>query len=298
MITIASNTRLGWIGTGVMGGAMCGHLLAQGYSLTLYSRTRQKAEKLLEAGANWADSPRAVAEQSDVVFTIVGFPADVREVCLGEQGVLAGGRPGLVLVDMTTSPPSLASEIYAAAKDQGVHALDAPVTGGDVGAREARLSIMVGGDREAFDAVLPLFQVMGKNIIYHGPAGAGQHAKVCNQIAITGLMIAMCESLVYGLRAGLDLEKVVQSIRGGAAGSWALDNLAPRVLKGNFEPGFFIEHFVKDMRIALDEAARMNLALPGLALVHQLYTAMQAQGHGKKGTQALFLALKQLSNLP
>jgi len=290
-------TRVGWIGTGVMGAAMCGHLLDRGYSATVYNRTRAKAEPLIQRGATWADSPKAVAENSDVIFTIVGFPSDVREVILGPNGVLAGAAPGSIVVDMTTSEPSLAVEIYQAAKSKGVAAIDAPVSGGDVGAREARLSIMIGGDKEAVEAVRPLFECMGKTIVHQGPAGAGQHTKMVNQILIATNMIGVCEALLYGYKAGLDLETVLQSVCGGAAGSWSLSNLAPRMLKRNFDPGFFVEHFIKDMGIALAEARRMGLCLPGLALAEQLYQAVKAQGHGKKGTHALLLALAKLSNI-
>ncbi len=290
-------TRIGWIGTGVMGNSMCGHLLAAGYPCTVYNRTREKAANLMERGARWADSPRAVAEQSDVVFTIVGYPKDVREVYLGEQGILAGARPGTVIVDMTTSEPALAVEIYEAAKAKGVHAVDAPVSGGDVGAREARLSIMIGGDEEVVRAIWPLFECMGKTIVYQGPAGSGQHTKMVNQILVAGTMISVCEALLYGYKAGLDLNTVLKSVSSGAAGSWTLSNLAPRMLAGNYEPGFFVEHFVKDMEIALNECRRMNLALPGLALVHQLYVALKAQGRGRNGTQALILALAELSRV-
>jgi len=288
-------TRIGWIGTGVMGSSMCGRLMAQGYSVTVFNRTRRKAQRLLDQGATWADSPQAIAEQSDVTFTIVGFPRDVQQLHLGDGGILAAAKSGSVVVDMTTTKPSLAVEIYKAAKGKGVEAIDAPVSGGDVGARNGTLSIMIGGDKQAVDFIMPLFEVMGKSIVYQGPAGSGQHAKMCNQIQIAGTMIGMCECLLYGAKAGLDLETMLQSIRGGAAGCWSLDHLAPRVLKRNFDPGFFVEHFIKDMRIALEEAGRMNLCLPGLALVHQLYVAVAAQGHGKNGTQALMLALEQLS---
>lgn len=298
MPSLTMSTPIGWIGTGVMGQSMCGHLLNHGYRVSVYSRTRSKAEGLLQAGAVWADSPREVARGSQVVFTMVGFPEDVREVYFGDNGVLAGAQPGSVFVDMTTTEPSLAVAIHAEASGHGCQSLDAPVSGGDVGAREARLSIMVGGDADAFAAVTPLLEVMGKNIVYQGPAGAGQHAKMCNQIVIAGTMIGVCESLLYGTRAGLDMEKVLQSIRTGAAGCWTLENLAPRILKRNFDPGFFVEHFIKDMGIALEESRRMNLTLPGLALAHQLYTAVQGQGHGKKGTHALMLALEQLSRNP
>jgi 3-hydroxyisobutyrate dehydrogenase len=290
-----ADTRVGWIGTGIMGQSMCGHLLARGYSVTLFSRTRAKAEALLAAGAAWAESPREVAERSDVVLTMVGFPRDVRDVYFGADGVIAGARGGSILVDMTTTEPSLAVEIHAAAKQKGAAAVDAPVSGGDVGARNATLSIMVGGEAAAVAAVRPFFEILGKNIVHQGGPGAGQHAKMCNQIVIAGTMVGVCESLVYGRRAGLDLETMLTSIRSGAAGCWTLENLAPRVLKRNFEPGFLVEHFVKDMGIALEEARRMKLALPGLALVHQLYVALQGQGGGRFGTHALVLALERLS---
>jgi len=295
MYTLLSETRIGWVGTGVMGASMCGHVLRQGYAVTVYNRTKAKAQPLLDAGARWADSPKDVAQQSDVVFTIVGFPEDVWEVYLSDNGLLAGAKAGSILVDMTTTRPSLAREIYEAAKAKQVSTIDAPVSGGDVGAKEAKLSIMVGGDKDAVDTVWPLMGLMGKNVVYQGGAGAGQDTKMCNQIVIAGTMVGVCESLLYGYRAGLDLENVLKSISGGAAGCWSLTNLAPRVLKRNFDPGFFVEHFIKDMGIAIDEAKRMNLALPGLALVHQLYLACQAQGHGKAGTHALVLALEQIS---
>lgn len=290
-------TRVGWIGLGVMGRWMCQHVMSKGYSATVYNRTRDKAQPLLDLGAAWADSPRAVAERSDVVFAIVGFPKDVREVFLGPQGALAGSRPGSILVDMTTSEPSLAREIYEAAKTKGVGSLDAPVSGGDVGAREARLSIMVGGDAEVVEAVRPLFECMGKTIVHQGGPGAGQHTKMVNQILIATNMIGVCEALLYGYKAGLDLNTVLQSVGGGAAASWSLNNLGPRIIQRNFEPGFFVEHFIKDMGIALAEAERMNLCLPGLALAKQLYEAVRAHGLGRKGTHALMIALERLSNI-
>jgi 3-hydroxyisobutyrate dehydrogenase len=288
-------TRIGWIGTGVMGSSMCGHLMAAGYRATVFNRTAAKAQPLVEKGASLADSPRAVAEASDVVFAIVGFPRDVREVTLGEQGTLAGARPGTVLVDMTTSEPALAIEIDRAAKAKKVLAVDAPVSGGDVGAREARLSIMVGGEKAVVDALRPLFETMGKTIVHQGPSGAGQHTKMVNQILIASNMIGVCEALLYSFKAGLDLNVVLQSVGSGAAGSWSLNNLGPRMIAGNFEPGFFVEHFIKDMGIALAEARRMQLSLPGLALADQLYQAVAAQGYARKGTQALLLALADLS---
>lgn len=289
--------KIGWIGTGVMGSSMCGHLIAAGYAATVYNRSPEKAKGLVEKGAALAKSPRAVAEASDVVFTIVGYPKDVREVILGEDGVLSGARAGTTIVDMTTSEPALAVEIAEAAQAKGVHSVDAPVSGGDLGAREARLSIMVGGEADAVERIRPLFELMGKTIVHHGPAGSGQHVKMVNQILIATNMIGVCEALLYGYKAGLDLEKVLQSVGGGAAGSWSLNNLGPRILANNFAPGFYVEHFLKDMGIALAEARRMRLALPGLALGEQLYEAVAAQGRERDGTQALIHALARLSNL-
>jgi 3-hydroxyisobutyrate dehydrogenase len=290
-------TRVGWIGTGVMGSSMCGHLMAAGYRATIYNRTIGKTRALAEKGAAVAESVAAVTRASDVVFTIVGYPHDVRAVTLGEAGILASARPGTVVVDMTTSEPALAAEIHVAAKAKGLHAVDAPVSGGDIGAREARLSIMIGGDKEVAQALKPLFETMGKTIVYQGPAGSGQHTKMVNQILITTNMIGVCEALLYGYKAGLDLNTVMQSVSTGAAGSWSLSNLGARMIAGNFEPGFFVEHFLKDMAIALAESRRMNLALPGLALAEQLYRAVEAQGFGRKGTQALLLALADLSRV-
>ena len=290
-------TRIGWIGTGVMGLSMCGHLIENGYRTSVYNRTKKKAGPLLKAGAEWLPSPREVAEKSDVVFTIVGFPADVREVYFGRDGVLAGLGKGGVAVDMTTTEPSLAVEIYGAARKLGIKTVDAPVSGGDTGARNAALSIMAGGDRAVVGGLMPLFGLMGKNIVYHGKAGSGQHAKMCNQIMVSGLMIGMCETLLYAYKSGLDPSKMLESVGRGAAASWMLDNLAPRILKGDFNPGFYVEHFIKDMGIALAEAERMDLVLPGLSLVRELYVAAMAQGHGRKGTQALILALEAVSGI-
>ena len=294
---MVNNPQIGWIGTGTMGVSMCGHLLNNGLRVTVFNRTKAKAQPLLDKGATWVDSPRAVAEQSDVTFTMVGFPQEVRDVYFGKNGVLAGVKHGAVLVDMTTTAPSLAQEIYAAAKAKDAQAIDAPVSGGDIGARNATLSIMVGGDREAVEEVKPLFQALGKIIVHQGGAGAGQHAKLCNQIVITGTMIGVCESLLYGYKAGLNLDTLLQSIRGGSAACWTLDNLAPRILNNNFDPGFFVDHFVKDMGIALEEARHMELKLPGLELAHSLYRHVQALGYGRKGTHALMLALVEMSKV-
>lgn len=290
-------TRIGWIGTGVMGSSMCGRLIGAGYSATVFNRTPTKAEGLVARGAKLAGSPAEVAAASDVVFTIVGHPADVREVILGERGVLSAARPGTTLVDMTTSEPSLAVEIAEAAGAKGVAALDAPVSGGDVGAREGRLSIMIGGDAAAVDSLRPLFEVMGKTIVRQGGPGAGQHAKMVNQTLIAANMVGVCEALLYAHKAGLDPTTVLESVATGAAGSWSLSNLAPRMIAGDYEPGFFVEHFLKDMGIALAESRRMGLAMPGLALAEQLYRALAAQGMARKGTQALILALADLSRV-
>jgi 3-hydroxyisobutyrate dehydrogenase len=290
-------TRIGWIGTGVMGASMCGHLIEKGFAVTVHNRTRSKAEALLAKGASWADSPKEAAGQSDVVFSMVGFPSDVREVMLGARGALAGSREGDILVDMTTSEPSLAMEIAEQAKAKGVYSVDAPVSGGDIGAREARLSIMVGGEKGVVQALQPCWEAMGKTIVHQGGPGTGQHTKMVNQTLIASNMIGVCEALLYAHKAGLDLETVMQSVASGAAGSWSLSNLGPRIMRNNFDPGFFVEHFIKDMGIALDEAQRMGLSLPGLALAKQLYLAVAAQGHGRAGTHALHLALASLSRI-
>lgn len=294
---VPGQTRIGWIGTGVMGAHMCGHLIRKGFSATVFNRSRAKAESLLALGANWATTPRELAERSDVIFSIVGFPGDVRQVILGADGALGGTKPGAILVDMTTSEPSLAVEIADAARVRGVHSVDAPVSGGDVGAREARLSIMVGGDKDVVEALRPCFETLGKTIIHQGGPGAGQHTKMVNQTLIASNMIGVCEAMLYAYKAGLDLNRVLESVAPGAAGSWSLSNLAPRMIANNFDPGFFVEHFIKDMGIALSEANRMGIALPGMALAKQLYEALKAQGHGRDGTHALLLALASLSGI-
>ncbi|MEI8014630.1 MAG: NAD(P)-dependent oxidoreductase [Nitrospira sp.] len=289
-----ANRTIGWIGTGVMGSSMCGHLLTDGYRVTIHSRTKSKAQPLLDRGAQWAENPRAVAAESDVLFTMVGFPQDVRTIYFDENGVLAGARAGMILIDMTTTQPALSREIAVVSSVKGLAAIDAPVSGGDVGARNASLSIMIGGDTASVQAVMPLFELLGKKIVHQGEPGAGQQAKLCNQIVIAGTMVGVCESLLYGYKAGLDLNRMLESIRGGAAACWTLDNLAPRILQRNFDPGFFVEHFIKDMGIALEDSKRMGLVLPGLTLVHQLYQTVQTLGHGRSGTHALMLALEDL----
>lgn len=289
--------RIGWVGTGVMGAAMCGHVLAAGYQVTVTSRTAAKAQPLLEAGAVWADTPAEAAAASDISFAIVGYPRDVREVFLGPNGLLAGAAEGDAVVDMTTSEPSLAMEIAQRAGAAGVGAVDAPVSGGDVGARNGTLSIMAGGAEETVERVRPVLETMGSAVIRQGGPGAGQHTKAVNQILIAAGMIGVAEALLYGRRAGLDLDKVMESVSGGAAGSWSLSNYGPRMLSGDFRPGFFVDHFVKDMGIARQEAAEMNLPVPGLALAHELYVSLQAHGLGQKGTHSLILGMARLAGM-
>jgi 3-hydroxyisobutyrate dehydrogenase len=274
---------------------MCGHLLAAGHEVKVHTRTKASAESTLAAGAQWCETPGDVARGSEFVFTIVGYPADVRAVYLGEGGLVDQAAPGSVLVDMTTSEPALATEIYQAALARGMAALDAPVSGGDLGARGASLAIMVGGEQEPFDRTLPLFEKMGKNIRLMGGPGAGQHTKMSNQILIAGTMVGVVESLLYAVKSGLDVDGVIDVIGSGAAGSWSINNLGRKIAKDDYDPGFFIKHFVKDMGIALAEARRMGIALPGLALVEQLYIAAMAQGLENMGTQALYIALKNLN---
>ena len=288
-------SNIGWIGTGVMGGPMAGHLIKAGHHLAIFTRTKSKAKELIDAGAKWANSSQEAAKDQDFVCTMVGYPQDVRKVVFGKESIVNTIKPGSIFIDFTTSKPSMAMEIAEALEKKGVSSLDAPVSGGDVGAREGTLSIMVGGDEKAFNVAKPILEKLGKTIILQGGPGAGQHTKMCNQIQIAGTMIGMIEALVYGAKTGLDLETMLHSISGGAAGCWSLDNLAPRILKGDMEPGFFVDHFVKDMSIALEEAQRMQLSLPGLALVHQLYVTVQALGAGRKGTQALYLALQRMA---
>ncbi len=289
--------KIGWVGTGVMGKSMCAHILKAGYHISVYNRTKEKAKELIEGGAQWCSNPKKVAEICDIVFTIVGFPQDVEEVYLGENGILKGIREGSIIVDMTTSEPSLAQKIYNVAKKKNVNSIDAPVSGGDVGAREGTLAIMAGGDKEVYDKVLPLFKLMGKNIAYMGKAGSGQHTKMSNQILIASTMIGVVESLLYAYKANLDLSEVINVIGKGAAGSWSINNLGPRIVEGNFDPGFFIKHFVKDMGIALQEAKRMNLSLPGLSLVNQFYISAVALGFENLGTHGLYKVLAKMNGI-
>lgn len=289
--------KIGWIGTGIMGSSMAGHLRGGGHEVYVFNRTRQKAESILERGGRWCDSPADMAGKAEIIFTMVGTPADVEEVYLGPRGVLSVKGACRIAVDMTTSQPSLARKIFTAAAEKGISSLDAPVSGGDIGARNAALAIMVGGEKGTYDEVVPLFRLMGRNIAYLGEAGMGQHTKMCNQILVAGNMIGACEALLYASRIGLDEGSVIDIIGKGAAASWAINNYGPRILQGDFSPGFMVNHFVKDMEIALKEAAAAGLALPGLALVHQLYVALQAQGQGACGVQALIRVLKSLSGM-
>ncbi|MCM3003121.1 NAD(P)-dependent oxidoreductase [Priestia koreensis] len=279
---------VGFIGTGVMGKSMASHLMNAGHDVHVYTRTKEKAVELIESGAVWCETPKEVAQSSDVIITMVGYPSDVEEIYLGENGLLAHAKKGTYFIDMTTSKPSLAVQIHEKANEQGMYSLDAPVSGGDVGAREATLTIMVGGDEEAFQACKPILELLGSNVILQGDAGAGQHTKMCNQIAIASNMMGVSEAIVYAEKAGLNPESVLKSISSGAAGSWSLSNLAPRMIKGDFEPGFYIKHFIKDMGIALEEAEAMNMNVPGLQQAKKLYDSLASRGKGDKGTQALY----------
>lgn len=281
--------KIGWVGTGIMGLSMAGH------DLHVFNRTKSKAEKLLDRGGAWHDSPASVAGNSEIVFTIVGFPSDVEEIYFGESGIMSSEKHPAILVDMTTSKPSLAKRIAEVSSQSGIESLDAPVSGGDIGARNATLAIMVGGDKKTFDEVLPLFHLMGETISYMGGSGAGQHTKMCNQILVAGTVIGACESLFYASKLGLDEQAIIDVIGKGSARSWLINNLGPRIVKKDYEPGFMVDHFIKDMGIALDEAAAAGFSLPGLALVRQLYTELKAQGYGRSGIQALILALKKLN---
>ncbi len=287
--------NIAWIGTGIMGSPMCGHLLAAGNSVSVYTRTRAKAKSVLDAGAVWAETPAAATGRAEIIFSIVGFPHDVEEIYFGDDGILSGLKPGSVIVDMTTSSPDLAARIAKAAATVGAGAIDAPVSGGDVGAREATLAIMCGGDSASFSRVKPLLETMGKTVELMGPAGAGQHTKMANQILIAGTMIGVVESLIYSDAAGLDVSHVIDVIGSGAASSWSINNLGRRIARGDMAPGFMIRHFVKDMGVALAEAKRMGIALPGLALVEQFYEAALAQDLGDRGTQALYEVIRTLN---
>ena len=295
--TNPSDIKIGWIGTGIMGAPMAMHLVDAGYKVSVYSRTKSKSEKLIAKGCDWYDTPTGIAENCDVIFTIVGYPKDVEEVYFGDEGIMKTLKKDAVVIDMTTTLPGLAVRIDNAAREIGAWAVDAPVSGGEVGAINGALSVMIGGEEEVVKKVMPIMDVFSKNMVYQGKAGSGQHTKMCNQITIAGTMIGVCECLIYGHKAGLDLETVLSSIGKGAAACWTLDVLAPKIVHGDFEPGFMVEHFIKDLGIALEEAELMKLSLPGLALAKQLYLSLMAMGKGTKGTQALYLALEKMSGM-
>ncbi|MFM1831284.1 MAG: 2-hydroxy-3-oxopropionate reductase [Planctomycetota bacterium] len=286
--------RVAWVGTGVMGASMAGHLLEAGHAVCVHSRTRVRSQPLLDAGATWAESPAQAAEGVDAAFAMVGLPAEVEEVFLGPQGMLAATHlPGMV-IDMATSPPELARRIAQVARARGVGALDAPVSGGDVGARNATLSIMVGGEQADFERIKPLLACLGGTIVHHGPAGAGQLCKMVNQILVANSMVGACEAMVAAKAAGLDADRVLQSVSGGAAGSWTLQNLVPRMLRGDWNPGFFASHLAKDLRIAREQTQALGEPLPGLELSQRLFEGLEALGHGNLGTQALLKAWNEV----
>jgi 3-hydroxyisobutyrate dehydrogenase len=283
-----SNTVIGFIGLGVMGKSMAAHLLKAGFEVFVYTRTKDKSSELLSQGAKWAAAPKEIAQKANVIISMVGYPSDVEEIYLGDNGLIENGKQGTYLIDMTTSTPTLAVKIAEEAKKRGMESLDAPVSGGDIGARDAKLTIMVGGSSEAFEAVRPIFDILGSNVVHQGPAGSGQHTKMCNQIAIASNMIGVTEAISYAKKAGLDPDRVLRSISSGSAGSWSLSNLVPRMVEGDFEPGFYIKHFIKDMKIALDEAERMGMDAPGLSLSKSLYEGLAEAGEENSGTQALY----------
>lgn len=286
-MVVGGSTVVGFIGTGVMGKSMASHIMGGGFKLHVYNRTKSKTDELVQKGAVWESSAGEIAKKCDVIIAIVGFPNDVEEVFLGKQGLIENAKRGSIIIDMTTSRPDLAERIYRAAKEKGIAALDAPVSGGDRGAREARLSIMVGGDKETFDAVQPIFGRMGTSV-YQGGPGSGQKTKMANQIAIAAGMLGVCEAIAYSVKSGLDPKTVLKSIEGGAAGSWSLSNYGPRMIDGKFDPGFYVKHFIKDMRIAVDSAKSQGLDTPGLALALQLYEKLAAKGFDNLGTHALY----------
>ncbi|MCH5585633.1 NAD(P)-dependent oxidoreductase [Shimazuella sp. AN120528] len=285
------NTTIGFIGTGVMGKSMAAHLIQAGYSLLVYNRTKEKTDELVQMGATWKDTVAEVAQEADVIITMIGYPKDVETTYFGISGILANADAGTYVIDMTTSTPSLAKKIYQAAKETGIFALDAPVSGGDIGAKNGTLTIMVGGEETAFEAVSPILHIMGSNVILQGTAGAGQHTKMSNQIAIASGMMAVCEAILYAVNAGLNPTKVLKSIAAGSAGSWSLSNLGPRIIAEDYSPGFFVKHFIKDMNIALDSAKEMGIRTPGLELTKSLYEELAKKGEENSGTQALYKLL-------
>ncbi len=278
---------IAFIGIGVMGKSMARNLMKKGYEVSIYTRTKEKAEDIISEGAKWYDTIAECVSDKDAVITMVGYPKDVEEVYFGDKAIISSAKKGAYLIDMTTTSPKLSVRIYNEAKTLGKFALDAPVSGGDVGARNGTLSIMVGGDRDAFDACMPIFQAMGTNIMYEGKAGNGQHTKMANQIALSGVIACVCEAITYAKKVGLDVQTMLDSISQGAAGSWQMSNMAPRILKGDLNPGFFIKHFIKDMTIASEEAKDVNLDMPIVSDVLSMYRALDQEGYGNLGTQAL-----------
>lgn len=287
-----ANTTIGFIGTGVMGKSMAQNLIEAGYNLSVYTRTKEKAQSLLDKGAIWKNNPGTLAASADVIITMVGYPEDVESIYFDENGILANAKKDTVVIDMTTSKPKLAVDIYQAASDKGIDALDAPVSGGDIGAKNGNLAIMVGGDAAAFDKVSNLFDILGSEVILQGKAGAGQHTKLCNQITIASNMIGVCEAIVYAKKAGLDPSRVLDSITTGAAGSFSLSKLGPRMIKGDFAPGFYVKHMIKDMTIALESAQELGMSTPGLDLSLKLYKQLAENGYEDSGTQALIKLLE------
>ncbi|TMU87347.1 NAD(P)-dependent oxidoreductase [Bacillus sp. BHET2] len=293
MEELSNKTVIGFIGTGVMGKSMASHIQKAGFPLVLFNRTKEKAKELIHNGAKWADTPKEVAEASDIVITIVGYPSDVEDLYLGESGILHHLKPNSLAIDMTTSSPELAEKISKSAMDKGIYTLDAPVSGGDIGAKEARLSIMVGGDEKAYRSAKPLLDLLGSNVVYQGKAGAGQHTKMCNQITIASNMVGVSEALLYAKNSGLNPQQVLKSITSGAAGSWSLSNLVPRMIDEDYAPGFYVKHFIKDLKIALDSAKDMGLRTPGLELALSLYEELALNGGENSGTQALITLLEE-----
>ena len=288
MVRIDKSTVVGFVGTGVMGKSMAGHLLNAGLTVKVYNRTKERTASLVEQGAIQANTVAELAASCNIIITMVGYPKDVEEVYFNNNGIIENAKQGTYLIDMTTSSPKLSAKIYDMAKAKGLYSLDAPVSGGDVGAKQATLAIMVGGDEETFNYVMPIFELLGKNIVHQGKAGAGQHTKMCNQIALAGNMLGVCEAVIYAKKSGLDPETVLKSISSGAAGSWSLSNLAPRILAGNFAPGFYIKHYIKDMKIAIESAEEMGIKTPALLLAKSIYDQLADEGEGDSGTQALY----------
>lgn len=288
MTTLGPFLKIGFVGTGVMGKSIVKHLINAGHAVYIFTRTKSKAEELISTGAVWMESVAELARECMTIFTMVGFPRDVEDVYFGENGLIENTVPGSVLIDMTTTKPSLSKKIYAAAREKGIDTIDAPVSGGDKGAREGTLSVMAGGEKEIFEKIVPVFECFAKKIVYQGIAGSGQHTKAANQIAIASTIMGVCEALTYAQREGLDPFTVLSSIESGAAGSWTMSNLGPRMLKGDFGPGFYVKHFLKDLSIALDECEELGFELPALKLAKTLYQKLSLSGGDDSGTQALF----------